>query len=319
MIPRNRARNTTPYRPYTWVQPDKPELPSEPSESDGGILRLPNGREIRRAEHHPKAIKLLELARMFDKPHLVHHIPRYLHTIRHIPHGNDLRLGNYDSALEIGTTFYFPLVLKDMFGFKRVDFTDLTRSGDPTTMVSLPHDWTARNWLSINVNLEEEPLPVPEGTYDLVLCLEVIEHLEKDPMAMLYEINRALKESGLIYLTTPNSTSARNVLKIHRGYAPHFFMQYSHEVKLGKHNIEYDATQILALLDGAGFKIRKLWTEDLFEDPVPEAMEILRNTGGSLKHRGDNLLVIAEKVSAPRERFPRAVYFDGTPVTMTSS
>ena len=94
-------------------------------------------------------------------------------------------------------------------------------------MVSLPHDWTARNWLSIKVNLEEERLPVPDGTYDLVLCLEVIEHLEKDPMAMLNEINRVLKEAGLIYLTTPNSTSARNVLKIHRGYAPHFFMQYS--------------------------------------------------------------------------------------------
>jgi SAM-dependent methyltransferase len=251
----------------------------------------------------------LELAHIFDKPHLVNHVPRYLHTVKHIPHGKDLRLGNYNSALEVGTTFYFPLVLKDMFGFERVDFTDLTRKGDPATRVSLPHDWTARTWLSINVNLEEERLPVPDGTYDLVLCLEVIEHLEKDPMAMLNEINRVLKESGLIYLTTPNSTSARNVLKIHRGYAPHFFMQYSREIELGKHNIEYDPAQILTLLDGAGFKIRKLWTEDLFEDPVPEAMEILRSTGGSLKHRGDNLLVIAEKVDVPRERFPRGIYF----------
>ena len=308
MIPRNRARNTTPHRPYSWALPDKPEQPSEPSEGDGGILTLPDGRQIRRAEHHAKAIRLLELARIFDKPHLVSHIPRYLHTIRHMPHGKDLRSGNYDSALEIGTTFYFPLVLKDMFGFERVDFTDLARRGDPAATVSLPHDWTARSWLSINVNLEEERLPVPDGTYDLVLCLEVIEHLEKDPMAMLNEVNRVLKEFGLIYLTTPNSTSARNVLKIHRGYAPHFFMKYSSKVLLGKHNIEYDPRQILTLLDGAGFKIRKLWTEDLFEDPVPEAIEILRSTGGSLKHRGDNLLVIAEKVDAPRERFPRAVY-----------
>jgi len=226
-----------------------------------------------------------------------------------MPHAEDLRSGDYDSALEIGTTFYFPLVLKDMFGFERVDFTDLARKGDPATMVSLPHDWTARNWLSIKANLEQERLPVPDGTYDLVLCLEVIEHLEKDPMAMLNEINRVLKESGLIYLSTPNSTSACNVLKIHRGYAPHFFMQYSREVELGKHNIEYDPAQILALLDGAGFTIRKLWTEDLFGGPVPEAMEILRSTGGYLKHRGDNLLVIAEKAGPPRERFPSAVYF----------
>jgi Methyltransferase domain len=309
MNPRRRARNTTANRADTRAPPDRPDHLSEPSESDAGILTLPNGRQIHRADYHPKAIKLLELARIFDQPHLANHIPRYLHTIRHMPHGKDLRLGNYDSALEVGTTFYFPLVLKDMFGFERVDFTDLTRKGGAATPVSLPHDWTTRNWLSINVNLEEERLPVSDGTYDLVLCLEVIEHLEKDPMAMLYEINRVLKDSGLIYLTTPNSTSARNVLKIHRGYAPHFFMQYSRAVELGKHNIEYDPTQILALFDGAGFKIRKLWTEDLFEDPVPEALEILRSTGGSLKHRGDNLLLIAEKVGAPRERFPRAVYF----------
>jgi SAM-dependent methyltransferase len=129
-------------------------------------------------------------------------------------------------------TFYFPLVLKDMFGFERVDFTDMTRKGDPVSAVNLPHDWTPRTWLSINVNLEEERLPTPDSTYDLVLCLEVIEHLEKDPMAMLNEINRVLKESGLIYLTTPNATSARNVLKIHRGYASHFSMQYSHAVEL---------------------------------------------------------------------------------------
>ena len=98
MNPRNRARNTTPHRPYTWVLPDKPEQPSEPSEGDGGILTLPNGRQIRRAEHHPKAIKLLELARIFDKPHLANHILRYLHIIRHMPNGEDLRLGNYNSA-----------------------------------------------------------------------------------------------------------------------------------------------------------------------------------------------------------------------------
>jgi SAM-dependent methyltransferase len=195
-----------------------------------------------------------------------------------------------------------------MFKFQHVDFTDLVRKGEPIAEVKLPYDWTHKTWRSINVNVEEEKFPISNDTYDLVLCFEVIEHLEKDPMAMLYEINRVLKDSGLLFLTTPNSTSARNVLKIHRGFAPHFYMQYRRSLTLGKHNIEYDPRQLTALLDGAGFKIRKLWTEDLFEDPVPEAMEILRCTGGSLQHRGDNLLAIAEKVSEPRERFPKPIY-----------
>ncbi len=299
---------TTGYRAdLRTLQQQTPEF-HRASEDEQVKASLPNGRLIPRADYHPDAIKLLQLARIFEQSHLVDHIPRYLHAIRHMPHREHLRSGQYDSALEIGTTFFFPLVLKDMFKFERVDFTDLKRKGDAIAEVKLPCDWMIRTWRSMNVNVEEEKLPVPDCTYDLVLCFEVIEHLEKDPMAMLYEINRVLKDSGLIFLTTPNSTSARNVLKIHRGYAPHFYMQYSRALTLGKHNIEYDPRQLTSLLHGAGFKIRKFWTEDLFADPVPEALEILRKTGGSLKHRGDNLLIIGEKVSEPRERFPSAVY-----------
>jgi SAM-dependent methyltransferase len=272
-------------------------------------IRLPNGLEIPRADYDPKAISLLELTHIFDRPDLVNHVPRYLHNIRHMPHGESLRSGKYEAALEIGTTFFFPLVLKEMFGFPRVDFTDLERKGEAVEEIHLPHDRIVRTWRSMNTNLEEKSLPVPDENYDLVLCFEVIEHLERDPMAMLCEINRVLKGSGLIFLTTPNIISARNVLKIHRGYAPHFFMQYSRDLTLGKHNIEYDPGQIASLLNAAGFKINKLWTEDLFQSPVPEAMTILSNTGGSLQNRGDDLLVIAEKVDCPRERFPTSVYF----------
>jgi SAM-dependent methyltransferase len=283
--------------------------PDALTDDDRARAKLPNTGDIARRDYDPKIIRLMEVAHLFQKPHLVNHIPRYLHTIRHMPHAKWLRSGDYNCALEIGTTFFFPMVLKDVFKFEQADFTDLRRTGEPIAEVRLPYDWTSRTWRSINVNLEEEPLPVPDESYDLVLCFEVIEHLEKDPMAMLYEINRVLKQSGLLYLTTPNSISARIVLKIHRGYAPHFFMKYSSTPTLGKHNIEYAPHQVLALINGAGFQVRRLWTEDLFEDPVPEAIDILRQTGGSLKHRGDNLLVIAEKVGEPKDRHPKAVYF----------
>src|SRR5258705_12465423 len=90
------------------------------SRDESAKASLPNGRLIPRADYHPDAIKLLELARIFEQPHLVDHIPRYLHAIRHMPHREHLRSGQYDSALEIGTTFFFPLVLRDMFKFERV-------------------------------------------------------------------------------------------------------------------------------------------------------------------------------------------------------
>jgi 2-polyprenyl-3-methyl-5-hydroxy-6-metoxy-1,4-benzoquinol methylase len=46
-------------------------------------------------------------------------------------------------------------------------------------------------------------LPFEDGTFDLVLCNDVIEHLDKQE-ELVREIYRVLKEGGYLYLTTPN-------------------------------------------------------------------------------------------------------------------
>jgi SAM-dependent methyltransferase len=46
-------------------------------------------------------------------------------------------------------------------------------------------------------------LPFPTGSFDLVWCTEVIEHL-RDPVFTLSEIRRVLKPGGKLLLTTPN-------------------------------------------------------------------------------------------------------------------
>ena len=50
------------------------------------------------------------------------------------------------------------------------------------------------------------PLPFPDGGFDLVLAIEILEHLES-PRAFLREIFRVLKPGGLAVLSTPNITS----------------------------------------------------------------------------------------------------------------
>jgi SAM-dependent methyltransferase len=47
-------------------------------------------------------------------------------------------------------------------------------------------------------------LPFADGTFDLVWCSEVIEHLN-DPAFSLAELRRVTKQGGLLVLTTPNS------------------------------------------------------------------------------------------------------------------
>jgi 2-polyprenyl-3-methyl-5-hydroxy-6-metoxy-1,4-benzoquinol methylase len=54
-----------------------------------------------------------------------------------------------------------------------------------------------------------QPLPWPDATFDVVLSVEGIEHLE-NPFAYLRELHRVLIPGGTLVLTTPNIGSARS-------------------------------------------------------------------------------------------------------------
>ncbi|MEM4458665.1 MAG: class I SAM-dependent methyltransferase [Candidatus Caldarchaeum sp.] len=57
----------------------------------------------------------------------------------------------------------------------------------------------------LRVDLETEPIPLPDGFSDLTLCIEVIEHLSKPAgYRLLDEMERITRKGGYIYLTTPN-------------------------------------------------------------------------------------------------------------------
>jgi ubiquinone/menaquinone biosynthesis C-methylase UbiE len=45
-------------------------------------------------------------------------------------------------------------------------------------------------------------LLVPDNTFDLIICTEVLEHVS-NPFAAVAEINRMLKPGGQVYVTTP--------------------------------------------------------------------------------------------------------------------
>lgn len=216
-------------------------------------------------------------------------------------------------VLEIGRSEVLDRFLAEDLGFEVVDatvFRDKSKKESEQPVDNVLESNGARRVIGriLPVNIEEEPLPVPDDVYDLILCCEVIEHMDVDPMFPVWEMNRALKKGGVLFLTTPNVTSAENIHKILHGYAPQLFMLYTRDRDPYRHNLEYDPHLLRALLEAGGFFIERMWTENVYFPDRPDLLATLSQGGYPTDMRGDNLFVVARKAGPPRERHPAALY-----------
>lgn len=74
---------------------------------------------------------------------------------------------------------------------------------------------------ALSCDIEREPLPFPDETFDVVLMCEVFEHLRINPVRTMHEVHRIIRKGGLLHLTTPNLYSLgglRNFLVDRRAY-----------------------------------------------------------------------------------------------------
>jgi hypothetical protein len=161
----------------------------------------------------------------------------------------------------------------------------------------------------ISLNLEEDVFPAEIAEYDAIILCEVIEHMEVDPMHLMSEINRVCAKNGRLYLTTPNSTSARIVYKVINGYHPSFFMQYAKSRSLYRHNFEYTPKLASTLLHAAGFRVDSLEAIDTFEDPLQDGYAMLERIGADQSLRGDNIFIAGTKTGDINDRHPAGIYF----------
>jgi 2-polyprenyl-3-methyl-5-hydroxy-6-metoxy-1,4-benzoquinol methylase len=63
------------------------------------------------------------------------------------------------------------------------------------------------SWLEADLN---NPIPVPDHSFDSIISTEVIEHLE-NPRAIFREFHRLLRPEGVLIVTTPNQESVRSI------------------------------------------------------------------------------------------------------------
>lgn len=158
---------------------------------------------------------------------------------------------------------------------------------------------------------ERDQWPYESCRFDGVLVCEVIEHLARDPMWMLWEANRVLRQGGWMLLTTPNCASYRSLEQaLLRQENPQIFSRYnSRDPDDPPHVREYTVKELEWALTAGGFRVRGLETA---REPGALAHgwieHVLEAHGLPREHRGEQIYCLAEKVRAPVDRFPGFLY-----------
>jgi 2-polyprenyl-3-methyl-5-hydroxy-6-metoxy-1,4-benzoquinol methylase len=105
------------------------------------------------------------------------------------------------SALDFGAgTGSLTRRLQQTGRFQRVSAADL---------MNRPPDLSV-DWVRADLN---NPLSIPDASFDNIIAAEVIEHLE-NPRAMARELFRLLTPGGLAVVSTPNNESWRSLLSL---------------------------------------------------------------------------------------------------------
>lgn len=107
----------------------------------------------------------------------------------------------------------------------------------------------------IDENLTE--LPFESGSFDVVICLDVLEHL-KDPEQMTREIHRVLKKDGRYIVCVPNMLNLYNRLHFLCGeFVDIMDVAHRNNELFSEHIKVFSRKKLSQLLEKCGFVIKK--------------------------------------------------------------
>jgi SAM-dependent methyltransferase len=157
------------------------------------------------------------------------------------------------------------------------------------------------------LNLRNSKLPQESNSLDAVIICEVMEHLNFNPLPVLQEINRVLKNDGYIYIGMPNQANLGNRIKLLRGRSIHnpigdFFKQLDRNdnMVVGLHWREYTLDETMALIQKMGFDtVARYYFQPASRHKSNFLKEVLRKMAFFYPPFRSYQVVIGKKVSTP--------------------
>lgn len=182
---------------------------------------------------------------------------RFVYTLGLVPEEPGL------DVLELGANPYFQTTLLHKFRQSRLHLANFLgkdkQSGVQKVFIGLTGEEISYAYQQFNI--EEDVFPYADGSMDVVLFCEIIEHLLLDPVHALVESRRVLRPGGRLILTTPNVISLDNVCKLAGG--GNIYDPYSGYGPYGRHNREYNRHELVLLLADNGFEMETMFTADI--------------------------------------------------------
>ena len=256
-----------------------------------------------------EALRTLPVPDEAGRAYLEKHIPRLARTLALTPPP-----GKLSRALELGCYFQITPFLHRLCGYQEVRGAYFGPLGkvDRKTVEFADETFSA---LVDHFNAERDVFPYADGSFDLVVAGEIIEHLFYDPMHMLTESRRVLTDGGYLLVTTPNVGSITSVAKTLGGEDnPQIYYLYQRP-KPGEapdigHMREYTTHELGKTVKAAGFEIVSLFTTHIAEYSTHlPLLRLLAENGFSTELRGEQTWCLAVKRDGLAvDRYPWFLY-----------
>lgn len=238
--------------------------------------------------------------------YLRQHRERICHTLSHVAIGHSSA-----RALELGSYLQMAAALEAVLGYPslRCAYYGEAPASEQNSIRLKSGD--SSEFAVDLFDAERHTFPYESGSLDLILCCELIEHLVKDPMHMVLECRRVLREGGTLIITTPNIASLKSVAQNLFGDAnPQIFSRYNVSGNEPPHVREYTPHELQRLMTDGGFAVDCLftWTERSSE-ANGWVLDVLRAQRLPEKFRGEQIFCRATKAEAqPTLRYPGWLY-----------